>query len=575
MKFLSPQFAYLLARGEARQNLKALLQYLGLLVAIIGLFAVLFHVIMAQVEGQDHTWLTGLYWTLTVMTTLGFGDITFHSDLGRIFTIVVLLTGLVMLLIVLPFTFIRYFYAPWLEAQIRTRAPQELPPDQAGHVILCGHDAVAEALIPRLDLAGIDHVTIEPDAARASAMLDENVRVLAGDVEDVRTYRSARASAARLVLANLTDAINTNITVTVREAAPSVPIAALVEDVDAEDVIQLAGADHVLLVKERLGEHLASRVASGTIRAYEVGRIGPLRIAELPVHGTLLAGRTLRDTRLRTRTGLTVVGTWERGRLLPSTPDTLLSEYAVAVVAGTESQIAALDALVVSARTAAGSVLVIGGGRVGSAALRTLVGRGVPVSVIERNPAFRTRLEGLANEVFIGDAADRTIIERGGIATAPSVVITTHDDAVNIFLSVYCRKLNPDTRIVSRISRERNLEAVHRAGADYVLSHATLAAGHLMSILLGHEVAVLGEGADVYTVPVPASLHGLTLAESGIGAETGLSVIAITREGTFSTHLDADTRLEAGADLVMVGARGQFAAFHRRHAAGRPAGGRS
>ena len=42
-------------------------------------------------EGQAHSWLTGLYWTLTVMSTLGFGDITFHSDLGRAFSIVVLM----------------------------------------------------------------------------------------------------------------------------------------------------------------------------------------------------------------------------------------------------------------------------------------------------------------------------------------------------------------------------------------------------------------------------------------------------------------------------------------------------
>ena len=47
-------------------------------------YSVLFHVIM-EMEGQRHSWLTGLYWTLTVMSTLGFGDITFTTDLGRLF----------------------------------------------------------------------------------------------------------------------------------------------------------------------------------------------------------------------------------------------------------------------------------------------------------------------------------------------------------------------------------------------------------------------------------------------------------------------------------------------------------
>jgi voltage-gated potassium channel len=80
---------------------------------------------MVEVEGVEHSWVTGFYWVLTVMSTLGFGDITFQSDVGRLFSIVVLVTGIVMLLIVLPFAFIRFFYAPWLEAQIRIPGPSD------------------------------------------------------------------------------------------------------------------------------------------------------------------------------------------------------------------------------------------------------------------------------------------------------------------------------------------------------------------------------------------------------------------------------------------------------------------
>src|SRR5690606_14527463 len=98
---------------------------------------------------QEHSWLTGLYWTLTVMSTLGFGDITFHGDVGRAFTIFVLLYGLVMLLIVAPFTFIHSFYAPWLEATLRVRAPRELAEGVTDHVVICDYDAIARSLVPR------------------------------------------------------------------------------------------------------------------------------------------------------------------------------------------------------------------------------------------------------------------------------------------------------------------------------------------------------------------------------------------------------------------------------------------
>ncbi len=572
MKFLPSQLAYLLGRGETRQNLKALAEYLTLLAAIIVLFATLFHVIMIRVEGQEHSWLTGLYWTLTVMTTLGFGDITFASDIGRAFSILVLLTGLVMLLIMLPFTFIRFFYAPWLEAQIRVRAPRELPPDHRDHVILCHHDEVAEALISRLDLHGIPHVTLEPDRTRAAGLVSDGIPVLAGDVEDVRTFRGARAEAARLVLANSSDAANCNITLTAKEAAPRVPIVALVDDEDAMDVIQLAGADHVLMMKERLGEHLAGRVAVGAVRAQEVGRYGPLCIAELPLHGTPLAGRTLRETRLRVLTGVNVVALWERGQLHPARPDVPLAEHAVAVVVGDETRIESLNRMLESVRHNDNPVLVIGGGRVGCAAIRALKRRGIAVTVIEREPGLEGRLSALADRVVIGDAAALSVIERGGIHGTPSVVLTANDDAVNIFLAVYCRKLNPDVRIVSRITRERNLESIHRAGADVVLSYTTLTAGYLMSILLGREMVVLGEGVDVVSVSTPPALAGRTLGESGIGAQTGMSVIGIVRDGQVETDLDAKTELVPGTDLVMIGTREQHEEFQRHYASGRKVG---
>ena len=89
MKFIPAQLLVLMDEPELRRNLRPLLSYVGLLAATVVLFSVLFHVIMLR-EGQEHSWLTGVYWTLTVMSTLGFGDITFQSDLGRLFSVVVL-----------------------------------------------------------------------------------------------------------------------------------------------------------------------------------------------------------------------------------------------------------------------------------------------------------------------------------------------------------------------------------------------------------------------------------------------------------------------------------------------------
>lgn len=563
MKFLVTQITYLLTQNQTRGNLKALLKYLAFLVIIILIYAGLFHWIMDRVEGQDHSWVTGIYWTLTVMSTLGFGDITFHSDLGRLFSILVLLSGIILLLIVLPFAFIRFFYAPWLEARIRFRAPRELPPETSGHVIICRYETVAQVLIKKLKLLKIPYVVIEPEAAKAAHLFERGLSVVTGEIDSSLTYEALRANRARIVLANADDATNTNITLTVREVAPQVPIVAIVEHEDSIDLLELAGANHVLALKQTLGEHLANRVAAEHAHVHVIGYFKDLQIAEFPVHNTPLAGKTLRESRLRQTMGVSVVGLWERGRLLPVHPDTVFSEYSVPVIIGTEKQIAEIESYLVIYDTNYNPVLILGGGNVGYSAACALKKKGVSFHVIDRDPSLLGRMSQVADQVFTGNAADRDIMMKAGLAEAPSVLISTNDDAMNIYLSVYCRRLNPELRIVSRITHERNLEAIHRAGADFVLSYAKLGAATVTAILQDRELFMLGEGVDMFLAPVPRSMVGKTLGESAIGAKTGLNVIAIQKKERIVTNPPADMILEADAEFVMIGNSEQREEFQK------------
>src|SRR5690606_21696338 len=151
------------------------------------------------------------------------------------------------------------------------------------------------------------------------------------------------------------------------ERCPDVPLATIVEDTDSVDLLELAGATYVVPLKQRLGEHLAGRVQAGHASAHVIGRFHDLLIAEFPVHGTPLAGRTSRDTRLRLTLGLNIVAVWERGRLLPAHPDLVLGPSSVPVVVGTEEQILERDTLLVIYDVNYNPVLVIGGGKVGVA----------------------------------------------------------------------------------------------------------------------------------------------------------------------------------------------------------------
>ncbi|HQV58762.1 MAG TPA: potassium channel family protein, partial [Ilumatobacteraceae bacterium] len=213
----------LVTGGTRKRNLKVLLVLVGTFVFLSTLYSVLFHWLMAR-EGQRHSWATGVYWTMVTMTTLGFGDITFHSDAGRIFSVIVLLSGTVFLLILLPFSFIQFVFIPWMAYREAGRAPRQLAPKTAGHVVLTQVGPIEDALIRRADLAGVPYVLMVGDLSEALKLHDRGYSVMVGNLDDPKSYVNARVDQAALVAATRTDVTNANTAFTVREVAPNVPL---------------------------------------------------------------------------------------------------------------------------------------------------------------------------------------------------------------------------------------------------------------------------------------------------------------------------------------------------------------
>jgi len=203
-KMITPQMTYLVRGRTNKQNLRLLFKLLLILSVIVTVFSILFHILMLR-ENQTFSWITGFYWTLTVMSTLGFGDITFHTDLGRLFSICVLLTGTIFMLVLLPFTFIQFFYAPWMQTQLESRAPHQLPPDTKGHVLLTHYGPVTQALIQKLDHYQYPYYLITPDISKAMQFYDLGVNVAVGELDNPETYQKMQIHQAAMVATTATD----------------------------------------------------------------------------------------------------------------------------------------------------------------------------------------------------------------------------------------------------------------------------------------------------------------------------------------------------------------------------------
>jgi len=548
MKFIPSQLVYFLNSTSLKRNIKILYKYFIILFLMIALYSTLFHFIM-EYEDRKFSWLSGLYWTLVTMTTLGFGDITFASDLGKLFSVVVLLSGVIFLLVMLPFTFIRFFYAPWLEAKEKARAPRELASGTSGHIILTNTDPISLSLVQKLTQYNYNYTIVVPDLQRVLELHDMNYKVVLGDLDDPTTYRRLHINNAALVVVNNNDMLNTNITFTIRSLSKNVPIVATADSEDSLDILKLAGASYVFQFAKMLGSALARRSLGSNLKANLIGRFGELLIAEAPAMRTTLEGQTLRETRLRDETGVTVVGMWERGKFEIPLPDSLISPTSVLVLAGSEEHLRNYDRIVGTTYTFTSHVVILGGGRVGFATAEALKERGIACRIVESDKVIAQNSE---NYIF-GSAADINTLHRAGIKEAPSIFITTHDDDLNIYLTIYCRKLKPDIQIISRATLERNISKLHEAGADIVMSYASLAVNTIINILKPNEVLMLTEGLNVFRVHLPNILRGKSLKESALRERTGCSVVAIHSGGTMKISPNPYIPFEGASELILIG----------------------
>ncbi len=529
-------------------NLKFFYRFFILLFLLMLVYTFLFHEIQAR-EGRDYTWFTGFYWTLTTMTTLGYGDIIFTSDLGRLFSMCVLLTGLTTLIIVLPVAFVEFIYRPWLSAHSIARAPRSLDLNFRDHVVITHHDEVTRSLATRLKQYGNEYAFVIADLDEALLLHDRGLNVVYGDLDNPETYRQANVDQAALVVSTGKDTLNTSIAFTIRTINKDIPILSTANSPDSVDILELAGCTHVIQLGQQMGQLLARLASSVDSMSHVLGNVEDLMVADASIVDTPLVGKTLRETRLRELTGVTVVGVWERGRFQVIPPDTPLTERMILVLMGTESQIVSYNELFAIYNISDPPIVIIGGGRVGRSTGFTLAERGLDYRIIEQQ-ADRIRNQ---KHYVLGDAADIEIMKKAGLMEAPTVIITSHEDDMNIYLTIYCRKLRPDIQIITRAKRERNVEALHRAGADFVMSYASMGANIILNLLKRNDIVMITEGLNFFRVKLPNELAGKTIAESQIYQETGCYITAVFTGKESIVSPPPSMKLSAECEILLIG----------------------
>jgi Trk K+ transport system NAD-binding subunit len=538
---------------------KSLLIYVAATVLLVVVYSFVFLFLMASAEGRSYTAVDAVYWVITTMTTQGVGDIVFVSSIGKIFAVLVELSGIVLFFAIL----IPIVVAPVLQS-VRASVPTKSKAQE--HVLIVGYSSMVETIIEELHERDLPYLVIDGDRDVVQALVERKIPCIYGDPSDEVTLQNAQIQRAKKVVLNQSDEKNAIIALVAKKLTRA-DIIGLVEDMANAVYLLYAGADKVVSPKQLLGIDIGHKAAM-PITHRLIGStplIGSLRIFELPILGESgLNGSSIEDAKIRERTGATVIAIWKGAKLSfnPSASE-IITDTTVLLLVGTKKQLNAAKELSICSPDGTycaikGHYIVAGYGAVGKRASKVLRSNGIEHIIVDKHQGD-----------VVGSSTDRAILKQAGITEASTLLVTVNSDMDAIYTTLVARKLNPQIDIICRAIRPRAVATLYQAGADYVLSQSVVAGQVLVKFVaprpLGAQLreVLLSEDMKVLEYPPGPSIAGRSLEHLKIRSRTGCTVVAITTSGTTIPNPDPHQVIPKDSSLTVIGTREQIREFKR------------
>lgn len=208
-------------------------------------------------------------------------------------------------------------------------------------------------------------------------------------------------------------------------------------------------------------------------------------------------------------------------------------------------------------------VIIAGLGRVGKQAALELAESGVPFVVIDP----RAELFGYAQQrrylLISGDATDDEVLQSAGLRSASGLIVTTGDDANNLYIVLSARVLRSDLYIVSRAVDDSSIPKLMKAGANRAISPYAIGGRRLAHLILSPTVVdffdtVIKRGEESLNledikVTDDAAAAGKSIAELRLREVTGATVLVVLRDNKLLPNPDPELVLQPGDQLLALG----------------------
>ncbi|MBA2277552.1 MAG: potassium channel protein [Chloroflexia bacterium] len=301
------------------------------------------------------------YMVAMTVTTVGFGEVRPLSTVGRLFTVGLIFTG-----VMLVWYTMSLLVATIVESSVRQRWGRRRMDQRirrtAGHVIVCGYGRVGRQAVEELRRNEQEIVVIDTDPTALGEAAADGFAVIEGDAaEDETLHEAGIDRAVGLISTVATDAGNVFVTLSARALRPDLAIVARAEDEDAVRKLRRAGANQVVSPYAMGGRQMAQlAVRPSAVDFVETllrGADGELLLEDIRVaDGAAVVERTVGELR-RTHADIMLLAVQRDGRsLLPPPADLRLRPGDVLAAVGRERDLTPLE------RACASPAKVAGGG---------------------------------------------------------------------------------------------------------------------------------------------------------------------------------------------------------------------
>jgi voltage-gated potassium channel len=206
---------------------------------------------------ESWPFLDALYMTVIVLTTIGFAEVHALSDGGRVFTIVLAVTGIgaIFYALIAVFQFlVEGELASILGSQRMKRQIEHL----RDHYILCGFGRVGEEIAREFKEHKVDFVIVETNQEAIARGSRRGYLMLVGDATSDQVLTEAGIDhAACLLAASDSDEGNTFIVLTAKALNPDLYVVARAAHSESQPRMSRAGAERVFSPYAIVGRQMA------------------------------------------------------------------------------------------------------------------------------------------------------------------------------------------------------------------------------------------------------------------------------------------------------------------------------